>query len=85
LTNLIGSNRASKIGRSYETTGSRDPKTGKSRKIRGSRGSSHSLCLPKRGGHFKKSGSRNARTDIGYITLGRGVEMSTLCLKTDNL
>jgi hypothetical protein len=39
----------------------------------------------KRGGRFKKLGSRNARTDIDYLTLERGMETNTFCLKTYSL
>jgi hypothetical protein len=45
----------------------------------------HSLCLTKRGGHYKRSGSRNVRTGMDYIILGCGEATSTFRLMEGSL
>lgn len=76
-TNLIGSNRAIVFGRSRTVKGSHVSSTGRMCEIRGNR---NSRLVPYRAiweGHSKNQGNQNARTDIGYIMLERGVATST--------
>jgi len=75
-----GSGRAMRKERSYEITGSRDPKTERSCQIGDHPDSSHSLCLAIQGDHCKRSGSRTATTDIDYIILECGVATNTFRL-----
>ncbi|KAH8641609.1 hypothetical protein IG631_04550 [Alternaria alternata] len=76
-TNLIGSNRATVIGRSRTVKSSHVSTTGTSCKIGGNHNSSRVAYHAIWEGHPKNQGDQNARTDIGYITLDRGVVTST--------
>lgn len=64
--------------------GSRDSTIERSCKIRGGRDSSQALYHLIWEGHSKNLGNQNARTDISYITLGRGVATSTCFRKRGN-